>query len=113
MKATGPVGSTIDIYPGNVSSTVVNPDNLSQTLDVTCARDLPVLLTRTTIVAPEVTTTTTSTTSTTEKSTSTTSGVSGESTTPPTPSTTPVVGAGRVDRQRRAGQPEPDRLTRP
>ncbi len=91
MKATGPVGSTIDIYPGNVSSTVVNPDDLSQHLDVTCARDLPVLLTRTTIVAPEVTTTTTSTTSTTEKTTTTTSGVSGESTTPTTTAaTTPV-----------------------
>jgi hypothetical protein len=87
MKATGPVGSTIDIYPGNVSSTVVNPADLSQHLDVTCARDLPVLLTRTTIVAPEVTTTTTSTTSTTEKTTSTTSGVSRESTTPTTPTT--------------------------
>jgi len=74
MKATGPVGSTIDIYPGNVSSTVVNPDDLSQTLDVTCARDLPVLLTRTTIVAPPDTTTTTSTTSTTEATTSTTGG---------------------------------------
>jgi hypothetical protein len=73
MKATGPVGSTIDIYPGDVSSTVVNPDDLSQHLDVTCARDLPVLLTRTTIVAPDATTTTTtSTTSTTEKATSTT-----------------------------------------
>ncbi|HVN52247.1 MAG TPA: hypothetical protein VMT43_12480, partial [Acidimicrobiales bacterium] len=64
MKATGPVGSTIDIYPGNVSSTVVNPDDLTQHLDVTCARDLPILLTRTTIVAEG--TTTTSTTSTTE-----------------------------------------------
>jgi hypothetical protein len=71
MKATGPVGSTIDIYPGNVSSTVVNPNDVSQTLDVTCQRDLPVLLTRTTIVA-DPTTTTTGTTSTTEATTSTT-----------------------------------------
>jgi hypothetical protein len=83
MKATGPVGSTIDIYPGNVSSTVVNPDDLSQHLDVTCARDLPVLLTRTTIVAPPETTTTTSTTSTTEATTSTT-----EATTSTTEATT-------------------------
>jgi hypothetical protein len=79
MKATGPVGSTIDVYPGNVSSTVVNPDDLSQHLDVTCARDLPVLLTRTTIVAAPDTTTTTSTTMSTAKTTSTTAEVAGVS----------------------------------
>jgi hypothetical protein len=92
MKATGPVGSTVDIYPGNVSSTVVNPDNLSQHLDVTCARDLPVLLTRTTIVAPEPTTTTTSTTSsTTSTTTKSTVAVSPESVTPTTPTTAQVA----------------------
>ena len=92
MKATGPVGSTVDIYPGNVSSVVVNPDNLSQTLPVTCERDLPVLLTRTTIIDREhieTTTTTSSTTSTTEATTSTTSATT--STTQATTSTTSRV----------------------
>lgn len=91
MKATGPVGSTIDIYPGNVSSTVVNPDNLQQTLDVTCARDLPILLTRTTIVAPEVTTTTGTTSTTTKTAPSSVEGAS-ETSSPPTTATVGVLG---------------------
>lgn len=95
LQATGPVGSTIDIYPGNVSSTVVNPDDLSQTLDVTCARDLPVLLARITIVAPpDSTTSTTSTTTSTTTSSTTSSSTTSSSTTSTTgPATTSTTGS--------------------
>jgi hypothetical protein len=96
MQATGPVGSTIDIYPGNVSSTVVNPADLSQTLDVTCARDFPVLLTRTTIVAPADTATTSTTSTTSSSSTSSTSTTSTTSASTSSTSTTEAVSPSSV-----------------
>jgi len=59
MTATGAVGSTIDIYPADVASTVVDPANLKVRLDVVCAQITPAPLLRVLIVAapPESTTT--------------------------------------------------------
>ncbi len=37
MVATGPVGSTVTIYPAAVTSTVVDPANLTNRLDVSCS----------------------------------------------------------------------------
>ena len=59
MTATGAVGSTIDIFPDDMSSTVVDPDNLSIHLDVTCSQITTTPLFSVLIVAPDATTTTT------------------------------------------------------
>jgi len=51
LTATGAVGSTVDIYPADVSSTVVDPEHLENHLDVTCAQITPAPLLSVLIVA--------------------------------------------------------------
>ena len=51
MTATGAVGSTIDIFPADVNSTVVDPANLQNHLDVTCSQITPAPLLSVLIVA--------------------------------------------------------------
>jgi hypothetical protein len=62
MVATGAVGSTISIYPGPVTSTVVDPDDLTNRLDVSCSEIVPTAIAVIEIVAqPSDPTTTAST----------------------------------------------------
>jgi hypothetical protein len=58
------VGSTITIYPAPVTSTVVDPANLSNRLDVTCSEITPTAVAVIEIIAATPTTPTTSPTST-------------------------------------------------
>ena len=51
MTATGAVGSTIDIYPADVASTVVDPENLDSRLDVVCSQIAPAPFLQVLIVA--------------------------------------------------------------
>ncbi len=51
MVATGPVGSTIAIYPAPVTSTVVDPSNLANRLEVSCSEIVPTAVALVEIVA--------------------------------------------------------------